>query len=202
MLDRVDGKRKLPDFINKKAEAEDAIWTILHLIGEDPDREGLRKTPERVVRSWAEIFGGYKLDPASVFTTFEADGYSELVLLKGIEFYSTCEHHMLSFSGKAHIGYIADQRVIGISKLARLLDIYARRLQIQERIGQQVTSDLMEYLKPKGAACIIEAEHLCMRCRGVEKQNSIMVTSSLTGRFLEDSDAGRAARAELMGLIR
>lgn len=180
----------------------DNIIRIMQFIGEDPTREGLIKTPERVIRSWEEIYGGYKVDPASVFTTFEADGYNELVLLKGIEFFSTCEHHMLSFAGKAHIGYIAQDRIVGISKLARLLDIYARRLQIQERIGQQVTQAIMKYLQPAGAACIIEAEHLCMRCRGVEKQNSVMVTSSLTGRFLEDTDAGRAARAELMGLIK
>lgn len=176
----------------------DLVKYILIAIGEDPNREGLLKTPDRVVRSWNEIFGGYKIDPASVFTTFDADGYNELVLLKNIEFYSTCEHHMLSFSGRAHIGYIAKDRVVGISKLARLLDIYARRLQIQERIGQQVTAAIMKYLNPEGAACIIEAEHLCMRCRGVEKQNSIMVTNSLTGVFLTES----SARAELMSLIR
>lgn len=181
---------------------EDNITRILQFIGEDPTREGLLKTPHRVVKSWDEIFGGYKIDPASVFTTFDADGYSELVLLKGIEFYSTCEHHMLSFAGKAHVGYIANGRIVGISKLARLLDIYTRRLQVQERIGQQVTRAIMTYLEPAGAACIIEAEHLCMRCRGVEKQNSIMVTSSLTGRFLEETAGGRASRAELMGLIK
>lgn len=220
MLSRINGKRIPPGWnmnkvtegkkmdgrefpgIDWQGEAQDLIWTMLYLIGEDPDREGLLKTPERVVKSWTEIFGGYKIDPASIFTVFEADGYNELVLLKDIEFYSTCEHHLLSFAGKAHIGYIAQDKIVGISKLARLLDIYARRLQIQERLGQQVTADLMKYLNPKGAACIIEAEHLCMRCRGVEKQNSIMVTSSLTGRFIEDSDAGRAARAELMGLIK
>lgn len=180
----------------------DNVTRILQFIGEDPTREGLVKTPDRVVKSWEKIFEGYKIDPTSIFTTFEPDGYNQLVLLKNVEFYSNCEHHIQPFFGKAHIGYIAQDRIVGISKLARLLDIYARRLQIQERIGQQVTSDLMKYLEPAGAACIIEAEHLCMRCRGVEKQNSIMVTSSLTGRFLEDSDAGRAARAELMGLIK
>lgn len=187
---------------SEEKSIRDNVTRILQFIGENPTREGLVKTPDRVVRSWQEIYGGYKIDPASVFTTFEADGYSELVLLRGIEFFSTCEHHMLSFSGKAHVGYIANDRIVGISKLARLLDIYARRLQVQERIGQQVTQTIMKYLKPAGAACIIEAEHLCMRCRGVEKQNSVMVTSSLTGRFLEDSDGGRAARAELMGLIK
>lgn len=180
----------------------DSIVRILQYIGEDVTREGLLATPDRVVRSWKEIYGGYAIDPASVFTVFEPDGYNELVLLKNIEFYSTCEHHMLPFSGVAHIGYIADRKIVGVSKLARLLEIYARRLQIQERIGQQVTKDLMRFLAPAGAACIIEAQHLCMRCRGVGKQGSVMVTSSLTGRFLEDTDAGRAARAELMSLIR
>jgi len=178
------------------------IVRMIQFIGEDITREGLLKTPERIVKSWKKIFEGYKIDPASIFTTFEPDGYNQLVLLRNVEFFSNCEHHWQPFFGKAHIGYIAKDRIVGISKLARLLDIYARRLQIQERIGQQVTSDLMKYLDPAGAACIIEAEHLCMRCRGVEKQNSVMVTSSLTGRFLEDTDGGRAARSELMGLIR
>jgi GTP cyclohydrolase I len=182
----------------KEQSIQDNIVRILQYIGEDPNREGLVKTPYRVVKSWDEIFGGYKIDPATIFTTFEADGYNELVLLKGIEFFSTCEHHMLSFAGRAHIGYIAKDKIVGISKLARLLDIYARRLQIQERIGQQVTQAIEKYLKPAGAACIIEAEHLCMRCRGVEKQNSIMLTSSLTGVFLEEP----AARAELFQLIK
>ena len=186
-------------------QVEDKRELVRHMliaIGEDPDREGLVDTPRRVVNAWHEIFGGYKLNIHDIATTFDADGYNELVLLKDIEFYSTCEHHMLSFSGKAHIGYIPSGRIIGISKLARILDIYARRLQIQERIGLQVTHALTELLEPLGTACIIEAQHLCMRCRGVEKQQSIMITSSLTGVFLEDTGMGRAARAELMSLIR
>ena len=178
------------------------VRDILITIGENPDREGLVDTPKRVVKAWGEIFAGYKMKPGDIVTTFDADGYNELVLLKNIEFYSTCEHHMLSFSGKAHVGYIPNGKIIGISKLARLLDIYAKRMQIQERIGQQVTDALMELLNPLGAACIIEAQHLCMRCRGVEKQESTMVTSSLKGVFLDDTDMGRAARAELMSLIR
>jgi GTP cyclohydrolase IA len=202
VVETVDGWVVYPWEETEQSSIQDNITRIIEFIGEDPTREGLLKTPSRVIKSWEKIFEGYKMDPAAIFTTFEPDGYNQLVLLKGIEFFSTCEHHMLNFSGKAHIGYIAQDRIVGISKLARLLDIYARRLQVQERIGQQVTSDLMKYLKPAGAACIIEAEHLCMRCRGVQKQNSVMVTSSLTGRFLEDSDAGRAARAELMTLIK
>jgi GTP cyclohydrolase IA len=187
---------------SEERSIRDNVTRILQFIGEDPTREGLLKTPDRVVRSWNEIYGGYKIDPASVFTVFEPDGYNELVLLKNVEFYSTCEHHLLSFAGQAHIGYIANKKIVGISKLARLLDIYARRLQIQERIGLQVTQALMKYLEPTGAACIIEAEHLCMRCRGVEKQNSVMVTSSLTGVFLDKTQEGIAARAELMSLIK
>jgi GTP cyclohydrolase IA len=178
------------------------VRNMLLAIGEDPTREGLLDTPKRVVKAWGELFAGYRMKPEDIATTFDADGYNELVLLKDIEFYSTCEHHMLSFSGKAHVGYIPNGKIIGISKLARILDIYARRLQIQERLGQQVTKALNTLLQPLGTACIIEARHLCMRCRGVEKQQSTMITSSLTGVFLEDTDMGRAARAELMSLVR
>jgi GTP cyclohydrolase IA len=181
---------------------QDLVKNMLVAIGEDPTREGLLDTPKRVVRAWGEMFAGYKMKPEDIATTFDADGYNELVLLKGIEFYSTCEHHMLSFSGKAHIGYIPNGKIIGISKLARILDIFARRMQIQERIGQQVTRAINQLLDPIGSACIIEAQHLCMRCRGVEKQESVMITSSLTGVFLEHTERGLGARAELMSLIR
>jgi len=174
------------------------IANQISYIGDDPRREGLEETPERIIRAWSEIFSGYHKDPADIFKTFSAGGYDEIVLLKDVELFSTCEHHMLPFYGKAHIAYIPDGKVIGISKLARLLDIYAKRLQIQERIGQQVVGDLMTFLRPKGAACIIEATHLCMRMRGVEKQNSIMTTSSVAGAFYND----HRARYELMNLIK
>lgn len=177
---------------------KEKIKDILGFIGENPDREGLLNTPERVVRSWEELYSGYGKDPKDLFTTFEKGTYDQIVLLKNCEMYSTCEHHMLLFFGKANIAYIPDKRVIGISKLARLLDIYARRLQIQERIGEQVVDALMEYLQPKAAACIIEAEHMCMRARGCNKQESIMVTSSMRGAFFTNG----AARAELMQLIK
>ncbi len=170
---------------------------LIHIDG-NADREGLVDTPRRVVKSWKEIYSGYDKDVSEIFTTFSSENYDQLVLLKDIELYSMCEHHMLPFYGKAHVAYIPDGKVIGISKLARLVDIYARRLQIQERIGEQVTSALMQYLQPKGAACIIEATHMCMRMRGVGKQNSVMVTSSMTGAFKENL----STREELLKSIR
>jgi GTP cyclohydrolase I len=178
---------------------QENIVRMLQFIGEDPTREGLKDTPNRIARAWRdEIFVGYQKDPKEVLTTFQTDGYNQIILLRDIEMFSMCEHHMLPFTGVAHIAYIPNERIIGVSKLARLLDIYARRLQIQERIGEQVTNALMEYLKPQGAACIIEAVHMCMRMRGVSKQRSTMVTSSVKGVFFEDA----RARSELMELIR
>lgn len=179
---------------------EDNILRQLQYIGEDVTRDGLLDTPKRVVKSWKELFSGYGKDPKDVFKKFDPDGYDEIVLLKNFEIYSMCEHHMLPFFGKAHVAYIPEAKegkIIGISKLARLTDIFARRLQIQERIGKQVVEELNKNLNPKGAACIIEASHMCMRMRGVNKQNSIMITSTVTGAFREDP----SARAELMQLI-
>ena len=170
----------------------------LTYIGDDPNREGLLDTPKRVEKSWGELFSGYGHSACELFTTFESDGYDQIVLLKDIEIYSMCEHHILPFFGKAHVAYIPDGRVVGISKLARVVDMYSRRLQIQERIGEQVTDAIMDYIQPKGAACIIEAVHMCMRMRGVSKQESVMTTSSLRGAFFSNP----AARAELMRLIR
>lgn len=165
---------------------QDIIRQQLVAIGEDAGREGLLDTPARVVRMWGEIFAGYEKDPKDILTTFSADGHDQIILLKDIELYSMCEHHMLPFVGKAHVAYLPGEKIIGISKLARLVDIYAKRLQIQERIGDQVTTALMAHLLPKGAICIIEASHMCMRMRGVEKQNSVMMTSSVTGVFKKD----------------
>lgn len=184
----------------KRTEEErlELIRQMLIEIGEDPDREGLLDTPKRVLKSWSEIYKGYDQKVEDLLTTFDADGYDEIVLLRNIEFYSMCEHHTLPIIGVAHVAYIPDGKIVGISKLARLVNMYARRLQIQERITAQVTSDLMQYLKPKGAACIIDAGHLCMRMRGVNKQHSSMVTSSMQGVFRENT----AAREELMSLIR
>ena len=180
----------------------DKVEDILLHIGEDTTREGLIDTPDRVARAYGTLFAGYGMDVKDQFTQFGSDGCDELVLLKDIEFYSTCEHHMLPFFGKAHIAYLPGEKVIGVSKLARILDVYSRRMQIQERIGQQVVTALMENLDCKAAACIIEAQHFCMMARGVQKQNSVMVTSALTGVFKEQSQGGLAARAELMSLIK
>ncbi len=173
------------------------VRRLIEYIGDDPKREGLQDTPQRVLKSYETLFGGYKVRPQSVMTVFKDDSCEEMVLLKDIEFYSHCEHHIMPFFGKAHVAYIPDGRVIGISKLARIVEIYARRLQIQERLGQEVTDCLMTYLKPKGAACILEARHFCMTSRGVQKQNSVMITSSLRGVFLEDA----RTRSEFLSMI-
>jgi len=178
-------------------QARQAVLSLLTYIGDDPEREGLRDTPDRVLRSYDELFAGYKQKPEDVLKVFEDGACDEMVVLRNVEFHSVCEHHLQPFFGSAHIAYIPDKRVIGVSKLARILDIYARRLQIQERLCQQVTAALDEHLKPLGAACILEATHFCMVCRGVQKQHSELVTSSLTGAFRES-----VVRQELLSLIR
>lgn len=176
-----------------------SIRQHLKFVGDDPGRDGLIDTPKRVVKSWEHLFSGYDQNPEDVITTFEEKEVpDEMILLKDIEMYSTCEHHMLPFFGIAHIAYIPGKKIIGISKLARLLEIFSRRLQIQERICEQVTNAIMRHLNPKGAACIIEAKHLCMMSRGVQKQSSTMVTSSLKGVFLDKIEC----RNELTRLIR
>jgi GTP cyclohydrolase I len=175
-----------------------SVTDMLIHIGEDPAREGLIDTPDRIIRSWDHIFSGYQTDPKSLITDFSSDGYNQMVLLKDIEFYSMCEHHMLPFFGKAHIAYIPTDRVIGVSKLARILDCFSRRMQIQERIGEQVVELLSTELHAEGAACVLEAQHLCMKMRGVEKQDAVMVTSSLRGVFLTD----QSTRSEFLGLIK
>lgn len=177
---------------------ESHIKRLMQYIGEDTNREGLKETPARVVKSWDKIYGGYNQDPADVMKTFTEGACDEMVILKDIELYSMCEHHMIPFVGVAHIAYIPNGKVIGISKLARLLEIFARRLQIQERIGTQVVDALNEHLAPLGAACIIEAQHMCMTARGVEKQRAVTITSAMTGVFKENA----ITRQELMTLIK
>jgi len=184
--------------VDKRELIKEGLRELMIQVGDNPDREGLLDTPLRVMKSWQEIYSGYSVDIESLFTVFKEDTSDEMIILKNIEMYSMCEHHMMPFYGKAHIAYLPDKKVIGISKLARVLEAYARRLQIQERIAQQVTSALAKHLSPLGAACVIEAKHHCMMCRGVNKQNSEMVTSSLIGVFREDS----SARAELFQLLK
>lgn len=168
---------------------EDTIRFILDYIGEDVAREGLRNTPARVIRSWAYLFKGYKEDPEKLMTVFTEGACDEMVILKGVEFYSTCEHHMLPFFGTISIGYIPRGRVIGVSKLARLVEVYARRLQTQEKMTSQIASIIMRQLKPLGVMVICQAKHLCMIARGVQKQNSVLVTSAVRGVFREKIEA-------------
>ena len=183
-----------------KDEAKEAVRTLLAYIeGIDAvNREGLLDTPKRVVESWEEIFAGYAMDASDLLqATFNAEGYEGIVLLRDIEFTSTCEHHLQPFRGRAHIAYIPVERIVGISKLARILELHARRLQNQERITKGIADDLVRELQPLGAAVIIEASHGCMQCRGVAKQQAVMTTSAMRGVFFDRPEA----RAELMQLI-
>lgn len=160
------------------------IRALLRTIGEDPDREGLKETPARVAKSWGELYQGYRQTAEEVLATrFSADGYDQMVTLKCIEFYSTCEHHMLPFTGHAHVSYIPAKEIVGLSKLARLVDVFAKRLQVQERLTVQVADSLFKIIKPIGVAVMIEAKHGCMSCRGVRKQNSSMITTALRGAY-------------------
>lgn len=182
-----------------RSEAEDAVRVLLSYLEGDAEREGLQDTPERVIKSFDEIFSGYGQDAESVLSsTFNGEGYNGIVLLRDIEFHSTCEHHLQPFKGRAHVAYIPTERIVGISKLARIVEMHARRLQNQERITKGVADDLEAHLAPLGAAVIIEAAHGCMQCRGVMKQNAVMTTSSMRGVFFDKSEA----RSELMQLIR
>jgi GTP cyclohydrolase IA len=174
-----------------------SIYNILKSIGENPDREGLLDTPKRVAKSYKEIFGGYEQNVDDILTTFENEGYDEMVTLRDIEFYSTCEHHMLPFMGTAHISYIPSEKIVGLSKLARVLDVYSKRLQVQERLTTQVADILLEKLNPKGVAVMLEAKHFCMLCRGARKQNSKMVTTSLKGVYNKPE-----VRAEFLNSIK
>lgn len=181
----------------EEAGVEDNVRRLIQYIGDDPERNGLKDTPRRVAESYKELYSGYTANLEEVFRTFDQP-CDEMVILKGVEYYSFCEHHMLPFFGQAHIGYIPnDGKVAGISKLARVLEVYSRRLQNQERICSDVTKALEQYLKPLGAACVLEGSHFCMRCRGVNKQNSVMITSSLTGKFRDP-----AVRSEFFSLIK
>jgi GTP cyclohydrolase IA len=180
------------------ASLEEAVKTLLVEIGEDPSRDGLARTPGRVRRMYDELTAGYHVDPDALINDacFAVD-YDEMVVVRDIEFFSLCEHHLLPFIGKAHVGYLPRGRVVGLSKIPRIVDMYAQRLQVQERLTVQVAEFLMEKLEPKGVACVIEATHLCTMMRGVKKQEATMVTSSMTGTFRRDA----RTRAEFMGLI-
>ncbi|PIR32186.1 MAG: GTP cyclohydrolase I FolE [Alphaproteobacteria bacterium CG11_big_fil_rev_8_21_14_0_20_44_7] len=183
-----------------RKQAEDAVRTLLLWAGDDPEREGLIDTPKRVVRAYEEFFGGYDEDPSEILkrTFEETEGYNEMVTLKDIEFESHCEHHMVPIIGKAHIAYIPNKRVVGISKIARIVDVFAKRLQIQEKLTSQIATTIEEVLEPKGVAVIIEAQHQCMTTRGVHKSGVVMQTSKMTGLFMKDE----RTRAEFLQLIK
>ena len=179
-------------------DAKEAVKILLSYLESDFEREGLIDTPDRVIDSWDEIFSGYTIDPEAILSsTFNGEGYDGIVLLKDIEFHSTCEHHLQPFNGKAHIAYIPIDRIVGISKLSRIVECHARRLQNQERITKNIADDLENYLAPLGCAVIIEAAHGCMRCRGVKQANALMTTSAMRGVFFDKAEA----RQELFQLI-
>jgi GTP cyclohydrolase I len=182
-----------------RVEAEAAVRTLIGWAGDDPDREGLLGTPERVVRAWEEFFRGYDENPTEILArTFEEiGGYDEMVMLKDIRFESHCEHHLLPIIGKAHVAYLPDKRVVGISKLARLVEAYAKRLQIQEKMTAQIAAAIDEVLQPKGVAVVIEAAHQCMTTRGVHKPGTTMVTSRMLGGFRTD----QKTRREFLAMI-
>jgi GTP cyclohydrolase I len=176
---------------------EKAVREILLAVGENPDREGLLKTPNRVARAYGELMSGMHDDPRRHLRTVFTERYDEIVLLRNIEFHSVCEHHLLPFTGKAHVAYLPDGKVVGLSKLARLVDGFARRPQVQERLTTQIADALMEELNPMGAACVIEATHTCMTIRGAQKPGSVMVTSALRGIFRENP----GSRSEVLSLM-
>jgi GTP cyclohydrolase I len=182
-----------------EARVAAAVREILFAIGEDPDRDGLQNTPARVGRAYAEIFGGLSVDPSESLTTTFDEGHEELVLVKDIPLYSTCEHHLVPWHGTAAVGYVpnAEGRITGISKLARVVDLYARRPQVQERLTSQVATALMDRLNPRGVIVVVQAEHLCMAMRGIRKPGARTVTSAVRGIFQSDS----RTRAEAMSLI-
>jgi GTP cyclohydrolase I len=182
-----------------REEAERAVHTLLRWIGDDPDREGLRATPSRVARAFEDWFSGYQEDPVEFLrrTFQEVDGYDEMIVLRDIHFDSHCEHHMAPIMGKVHIGYLPDRKVVGISKLARVVETFARRLQVQESMTSQIAHCIHDVLKPKGVGVVVEGTHQCMTTRGIRKQGVAMITSQLLGQFRSDP----RTRAEFLNII-
>jgi GTP cyclohydrolase I len=186
--------------IPSRTEAEEAVRTLLRYVGEDPEREGLERTPHRVASALQFLTRGYTQDPKDAINgaLFSEAEYQEMILCKDLDFYSLCEHHMLPFFGKAHVAYLPNKRIVGLSKVPRMVEIYARRLQVQERLTRQIAQTIMSEIEPLGVAVVLEAEHMCMRMRGVEKQNSVVMTSAMLGAFRKNHET----RQEFMNLIR
>jgi GTP cyclohydrolase I len=193
MPETPDSTSAAPSTRPSRTEAEAAVRTLIRWAGDNPDREGLHDTPARVVRSYEEFYSGYAVDPVRILerTFSEVEGYDEMIVLNDIRFESHCEHHMLPIIGKAHVAYLPDKRVVGISKLARLIDIYAKRMQIQEKMTAQIADTLLDVLQPKGVAVVVEAAHQCMTTRGVHKPGVTMITSRMLGVFRDDSRTRR-----------
>ncbi|HPF38927.1 MAG TPA: GTP cyclohydrolase I FolE [Phycisphaerae bacterium] len=190
-------KHDVDGFVVDKSRIENAVRDILIAIGDDPDREGLRETPARVARMYEELFAGMRVDPRSVMKTVFTEKYEEMVILRDVSFNSMCEHHLMPFEGRAHIAYIPDGKVVGLSKLARVVDVFAKRPQVQERLTTQLADILMNELSAQGAAVVIEAVHTCMTCRGVKKPGAVMVTSAVRGVCASNPPT----RAEAMSLL-
>ena len=196
-----DELRRLKEVLENPSgkEWEATIRLLLRLVGEDPNRPGLRRTPLRVKQSLQYLTGGYRQDPAQFFKRALAKvKHDEMVIVKDIDFFSVCEHHLLPFFGKCHVAYMPDKKIIGLSKIPRLVDLYARRLQVQERLTQQIAEAIGQYVQTRGVACVMEAQHLCLMMRGVQKQNARAVTSAMLGVFR----TSEKTRAEFLTLIR
>ena len=200
-MSKVEKIKNLEKIKNKptKEEAKEAVKTLIKWAGDDPTREGLLETPNRVAKSYQDFFSGYNEDPREILSKKfrEVEGYDEMIVLKDIRLESHCEHHMVPFIGKAHVGYLPNNKIVGLSKLARVVELFSKRLQIQEKLTAQIANTIDEILKPKGVGVIIEASHLCIATRGVRKETSRMVTSRMLGLFRDNSDT----RREFMDII-
>ena len=198
-IEKITNLKKNKSLKPSEDEAMEAVKTLIKWAGDNPQREGLQETPRRVVKSYKDFFSGYTLDPREILTKKfkEVDGYDEIIILKDIRLESHCEHHMVPFVGSAHVGYLPNKKVVGLSKLARLVEIFAKRLQIQEKLTAQIANTIDEVLQPKGVGVIIEASHLCVATRGIHKPESRMVTSRMLGSFRND----QATRKEFLDLV-
>jgi len=200
-MSKIEKIKNLEKIKNKptKEEAKEAVKTLIKWAGDDPTREGLLETPNRVAKSYQDFFSGYDEDPREILSKKfrEVEGYDEMIVLKDIRLESHCEHHMVPFIGKAHVGYLPKNKIVGLSKLARVVELFSKRLQIQEKLTAQIANTIDEILKPKGVGVIIEASHLCIATRGVRKETSRMVTSRMLGLFRDNSDT----RREFMDII-
>ena len=202
-IEKISNLKKIKSVKISENQAEEAVKTLIRWAGDNPEREGLKETPKRVIRSYKDFFSGYNLDPREILSKKfkEVDGYDEIIILKDIRLESHCEHHMVPFVGIAHVGYLPKKKIVGLSKLARLVEIFAKRLQIQEKLTAQIANSIDEVLQPRGVGVIIEASHLCVATRGIHKPDAKMVTSRMLGSFRDDP-ATRKEFLELVGFNR